>query len=478
MPPPSSRQPVNVLLIGGGGREHALATKLATSPRLGTLFATHTDNPGLASLARPVDVPVSIREIYRLQQFIEKNAIGLVVIGPEDPLAEGYADKLAREGTLVFGPTQAGAQIEADKAWCKQLLRSASIPTGDARIFTDAEAARYYLETREQDDLALKPVLERAMEFRDLSDRRKYITEQRRTQRDVARAYALPRTDLPVIKASGLAKGKGVIVPSTLDEAVRAIDQIMVQRVFGDAGAKLLVEERLTGPEASVLAITDGRSILVLPPAQDHKRLADGDAGPNTGGMGAFCPSRTIDGPTMDRIEREVLVPVVDALRREGIEYKGVLFAGLMLTHAGVRVLEFNCRFGDPECQAIVTRLTSDLLELLLATCTGELDSIEVTWDPRPCCCVVLASEGYPDKPKLGVPISGLQAAARVEGVSIYHSGTKRMPDGTIVTNGGRVLSVTALGETMREARERAYEAANAITFKGKLMRTDIAAGE
>ncbi|MBS0197187.1 MAG: phosphoribosylamine--glycine ligase [Planctomycetes bacterium] len=428
----SSSSTLNVLLIGGGGREHALASKIAASPRLGDFYATHTDNPGIASLCKPVDVPVNIREIYRLKQFIQKKDIGLVVIGPEDPLAEGYTDKLADERTLVFGPTREAAQLEADKAFAKQIMRAAGVPTADSRTFTDPEAALEYLRSRE--------------------------TAQ-------------------VVKASGLAKGKGVIVPANLAEAEKAIERMMVKLEFGDAGRKVIIEERLAGPEVSVLAIVDGKSILVLPPCQDHKRLKDGDAGPNTGGMGAFCPANTVSETVMALIERQVLVPTVDAMRREGIEFRGVLYAGLMLTHAGPRVLEFNTRFGDPECQPLMARLKSDLVDLLVAACTGRIDEVDIQWDPRAACCVVLASDGYPEKPKTGVPIYGLEEAAEVPDVSVFHAGTKRGQDGGVVTSGGRVLSVTGLGDTMAAARARAYEACEKIVFTGKTMRTDIAAG-
>ena len=465
--------PINVLLIGSGGREHALGIAIANSPRLGTLFASH-DNPGLATISRPIDVPVSAREAYRTVQFIEKHNIGLVVIGPEDPLAEGLADKLASKTCKVFGPGRAGAQLEADKAWCKQMLRSASIPTGEGRVFTDAESARGYLETRCVDEPLIDSLLTAANDYRDPADRRKFIQRELDTKPAMQKAYDKPRGDLPVIKATGLAKGKGVVVPASLSEAHAAIEQIMVKRVFGDAGAKVLIEEKLSGPEVSVLAITDGSSILVLPPAQDHKRLLDGDKGPNTGGMGAFCPSTTLDDKLMTRVEREVLVPIVDALKRESIDYKGVLFAGLMLTPAGPKVLEFNCRFGDPECQAIISRLDSDILELMMATCEGRLADVDVRWKNDASCCVVIASEGYPEKPKSGAAITGIDAADRMPGVTVYHAGTQKLPDGTIVTNGGRILGVTALAPTLPQARDRAYEAAAAIGFVGKVMRTDI----
>lgn len=423
--------PVNVLLVGGGGREHALAAAICRSPRLGKLFVTHPENPGLAALGTPVGVPVSGSEIYRLEQVCDRERIGLVVVGPEGPLAEGFADRLATPDRLVFGPRRDGALLESDKAWCKGLLREASVPTAEGREFTDSESAL---------------------------------------------AYASTRSEPPVIKASGLAAGKGVFVPETIKEASDAIRLIMDKRAFGDAGKKILIEERLTGREVSVLAITDGRSILVLPPCQDHKRLLDMDLGPNTGGMGAFCPSDAIDEATMARIEREVLVPTVDALKRDGIDYRGVLYAGLMLTHAGPKVLEFNVRFGDPECQALMVRLRSDAIELMQAACTRTLDKIAVAWDPRHSVCVVLASEGYPARPCTGAPIEGIEDAEAVEGVTVFHAGTAQQPNGEIVTAGGRVLNIVALGDTLAEARERAYTAAGRIRFDGMQVRSDIAA--
>lgn len=422
---------VNVLLVGGGGREHAIAWKLSQSPLLGDLWVTHPENPGLASLGRPVDVPVHIKEIYRLQQFCDRNRIGLVVIGPEDPLAEGYTDKLATPTRLVFGPSGEAAQLEADKAWAKQLMRSAAIPTAEARVFTDAEQAKAYVKSREHP---------------------------------------------PVVKAAGLAKGKGVIVPSTIEEAIAAVDEIMVRRAFGDAGRKVVLEEKLTGPEVSVLAIVDGRNILMLPPCQDHKRLGDGDAGPNTGGMGVICPSKQIGSDLLETVEREVLVPTVDSLKRDGIEYRGVLYAGLMLTHAGPKVLEFNCRFGDPECQPLMMRLKSDLIELMIGAASGTLDRVEVEWDESPSCCVVMASAGYPDKPTLGDEIHGIDDADKLPGVKVFHAGTKRNAVGKVVTAGGRVLGVTALGSTAADARAAAYRGCDLIRFKGAQLRRDIGA--
>ncbi|MEZ6243339.1 MAG: phosphoribosylamine--glycine ligase [Phycisphaerales bacterium] len=427
MPP---TKPVNVLLIGSGAREHALAIAIARSPKLGALYATGTSNPGIASLASPVTVPTDIKQIYRLNQFCDANKISLVVIGPEDPLAEGYADALASPGRLVFGPSASAARIESDKAWSKKLMRAASIPTAEGRAFTDPDAAVQYLESREESQ---------------------------------------------VIKAAGLAKGKGVILPDSLEEGLDAIDRIMRRREFGDAGKTLIIEERLQGREVSVLAITDGASILVLPPCQDHKRLRDNDEGPNTGGMGAFCPADTIDDDTMSRIETDILIPTLDALRREEIDYRGVLYAGLILTPAGPKVLEFNCRFGDPECQPLMSRLESDAIDLLSAPANDTLDQLDVRWSDKAAVCVVLASEGYPEKPRTGVPIDGVEAAEAMSGVSVYHGATKAV-GGQLLTDGGRVLSVTALGDTLADARDLAYAAADKITFKGKTYRTDVAA--
>jgi phosphoribosylamine--glycine ligase len=422
---------MNVVLIGGGGREHALGAKLRESPRLGELFIANPENPGLATLGKPVDVPVSTREAYRLAQFCAKNAIGLIVIGPEDPLAEGFADKLRAEGLRVFGPGADGARLEADKAWSKQLMRSASIPTAEARIFTDPVAAQAWLKSREHP---------------------------------------------PVVKAAGLAKGKGVIVPASVGEASEAIDQIMVRKVFGDAGRTVVLEERLTGPEVSVLALVDGQSIYVLETCQDHKRLLDGDKGPNTGGMGAYCPARGVDEALMDKIQSQVLVPTLDALRREGIDFRGVLYAGLMLTPAGPKVLEYNVRFGDPECQALMPRLESDLLELMLAVCDQRLHEVDLRWKPGASCCVVLAAEGYPEKPRSGDVITGIDDAEALPDVRVYHAGTKRNADGDIVTAGGRVLTVAATGKDLEDARHKAYAACDRINFRGKQLRRDIGA--
>ena len=425
---------VNILLIGGGAREHALALGLSRSPRMGTLYATHMDNPGIATLAQPVDIPVLGKELYRLVQFCDRVDIGLVVIGPEEPLADGWADQLSKKADgsprLVFGPGAKGAKLEADKAYAKQMMKAASIPTAEGRVFDHFSHVEEYLKTRDE---------------------------------------------LYVIKATGLAKGKGVIVPDTNAEGIKAAKDMMEKRAFGDAGKRVLLEEKISGTEVSVLALLDGRNILVLPPCQDYKRLGDSDKGPNTGGMGAFCPANTISDKIMKQIETDVFVPIADVLRRDEIDFKGVLYVGIMLTPAGPKVLEFNVRFGDPECQPLVTRLESDLIELLWATADGTLDQVDVKFSPKASVCVVLASKGYPADPESGAVITGVEDADAIPGVTVFHAGTKLMENGFLVVAGGRVLSITALGDTIEQARDLAYQAVEEIHFEGMQLRTDIA---
>ena len=424
---------LNVLLVGGGGREHALAWRLARSASTASLWASHTRNPGIRSLARPIGFEFAMAELYRLEQFCRHERIDLVVVGPEGPLAGGIADRLHSPETAVLGPTRDAARIESDKAFAKALMRAASIPTAEGRVFHDPNQAREYVASRD---------------------------------------------DPPVIKATGLAAGKGVFVAETTRDALEAIDRIMVERAFGDAGDAVLVEERLEGREISVFALVDGRNILLLDACHDHKRVGDADTGPNTGGMGAYCPSPILDDALMATVEREILVPTVDALRREGIQYRGVLYAGLILTHAGPKVLEFNVRFGDPECQCIVRRITGDFPRLLHATATGrlaDLDDDAFAPDTDHVCCVVLASRGYPGDHETGLPIDGIEQAEAVEGVLLFHAGTRSTRGGQIVTAGGRVLSVVGKGPTPEDARRRAYEAADLIRFEGKTFRKDIA---
>jgi phosphoribosylamine---glycine ligase len=425
--------PCNVLLIGGGGREHSLAWKLRQSPRLGRLWLSDSSNAGLRSLGEQCPVAMDMRDTFRMKRWCDANDIHLVVVGPEGPLAQGITDALQTPTRRVFGPSKPAAQLEADKAFAKQIMRTASIPTAEARTFTDVESARGFVIAR----------------------------------------------DLPcVVKAAGLAAGKGAMVCDTVDEALEAIDRALVRREFGEAGNKILIEEKLTGQEVSVLALVDGRMIWLLDPCQDHKQAYEGDTGPNTGGMGAYCPTPVIDRETMAIVEREIMVPVVDTLRREGIEYRGVLYAGLMLTPGGPRVLEFNCRFGDPECQPLMARFRGDLIEVLWATTTGRLADVEIDFDERFACCVVMCSEGYPGPYETGRPITGIEDAEALSGstgdVNVFHAGTTSNGGGELVTNGGRVLGVTALAGDLRSARDLANAACEKIHFAGAHWRRDI----
>ena len=417
---------MNVLLIGSGGREHALAWKLAQSKNLSRLF-TAPGNPGTAQCGE--NVPISSDDTSGLLDFARKNDIGLVVVGPEDPLAAGLVDKFEAAGIKAFGPSGGAAQLEADKAFAKQLMRSSSVSTAEGRAFD---------------------------RFSD------------------AKAYIASRDEAVVVKAAGLAKGKGVFVCDDPSDGILIAEKIMCDEIFGAAGKQIIVEDKLLGEEASILAFVDGRNIYVMESSQDHKAIGDGDTGPNTGGMGAYSPAPIVTEDLMNHITREILVPVVDGMNRNGTPYKGVLYAGVMITGGGPRVLEFNVRFGDPETQPILARLKSDLLQVLLAVCDGTLDRITLKWDKRPAVCVVMASGGYPGDYEKGKKISGLQEAQKIEDVIVFHAGTKEV-DGDIVTNGGRVLGVTALGDTVKEAKQRAYRAVDIIKFDDAYCRRDIA---
>jgi len=421
---------MNILVIGNGGREHALGWKIRESKQCGRLFFA-PGNGGTAQIGENVELvvsPVNTKHAEAIDYFCRHNKVELVVIGPEDPLAQGLADRLAKPGRTIFGPVAAGARLEADKAFSKQVMRAASIPTAEARVFGQFDSALSYVKAHE--------------------------------------------TPL-VVKAAGLAKGKGVVVCDDADGAERAVRWIMEQRAFGEAGDTVVIEERLVGQELSVLALVDGRHLYILDPAQDHKAVGEGDTGPNTGGMGAYCPTPLIEDALMTQIEREILVPAVDAMRREGIIYQGVLYAGLMLTAGGPKVLEFNCRFGDPEVQALLPRLRGDLIELMMATAEGRLDKVDLSWDERCCCCVVMASGGYPGDYETGKVISGLDEAAQMEGVTVFHAGTKRSA-GRVLTDGGRVLDVCAMGDDLHAAQARANEACEVIDFERATWRRDI----
>jgi len=417
---------MNVLLIGSGGREHAIAWKLAQSKDLGKLY-TAPGNPGTAKCGK--NVPIGVNETGKLVDFARENDIGLVVVGPEDPLAAGVVDAFEAAGIKAFGPSAAAAKLEADKVFAKQLMRSIAISAAEGRTFERFTDAKAYIASRDE------PV---------------------------------------VIKAAGLAKGKGVFVCDDPADGILAAEKIMCDRIFGPAGEKIIVEDKLLGEEASILAFVDGRNIYLMESSQDHKPIGDGDTGPNTGGMGAYSPAPIVTEELMNRITREILVPVVDGMNRNGTPYKGILYAGLMITAAGPRVLEFNVRFGDPETQPILIRLKSDLLEVCLAVCDGRLDKVTLEWDQRPAVCVVMASGGYPGDYQKGKRITGLNEADRIEDVVVFHAGTA-VKNGDIVTNGGRVLGVTALGQTVADAKARAYKAVDKIKFDGAYCRRDIA---
>jgi len=417
---------MNVLLIGSGGREHAIAWKLAQSKNLGKLYIA-PGNPGTAECGQ--NIPVSSDDTEKLLDFAKQNNVGLAVIGPEDPLAAGIVDKFEAAGIKAFGPSGKAAQLEADKAFAKQLMRSSSVSTAESRIFDRFEDAKAYIASRDE------PV---------------------------------------VVKAAGLAKGKGVYVCDEPSDGILAAEKVMCDRIFGPAGNRIIVEDKLLGEEASILAFVDGRNIYLMESSQDHKPIGDGDTGPNTGGMGAYSPAPIVTEDLMDQISREILVPTVDGMNRTGAPYKGVLYAGLMITAGGPRVLEFNVRFGDPEAQPILMRLKSDLLEVLLAVCDGTLDQVKLEWDPRPAVCVVMASGGYPDDYQKGKKISGLEEAGKLDDVVVFHAGTKEQ-NGQIITNGGRVLGVTALGRTIADAKAKAYQAVDKINFDRAYCRRDIA---
>jgi phosphoribosylamine--glycine ligase len=419
---------MKVLVVGGGGREHALCWKLSRSPSQPEILCA-PGNAGTASVAR--NVPVPVKDVDGLVKLAVSEKVDLVVVGPEDPLCDGLADRLRAKGLAVFGPGARGARLEGSKVFAKELLERHRIPCAADRRFDRSGAAKSYLES----------------------------------------CSTWPQ----VVKADGIAGGKGVVICQDAKTACAAVDAIMEKKSLGVAGTKIVVEEFLVGEEASVLAITDGETILILEPVMDHKQVGEGDTGPNTGGMGVYSPVPTLTRRIQKQIEQKILVPSIHALRREEIEFRGVLFVGLMMTESGPKVLEFNARFGDPEVQAVVRRMKSDLLPILVAAAEGTLSSIEPPeWDPRVCVGVVAAAEGYPGKVRQNDPISGLEAAEKLEEVVVFHAGTARDERGDVVTAGGRVLCVTALGASLDEARARAYAGYDAVSFDGKFCRRDI----
>ena len=418
---------MRVLIIGSGGREHAIAWALShESPCITSVCAP--GNPGIASIAPCLACPPL--DLEAMADLAEQNAVDLTIVGPEAPLAAGITDIFARRGLRVFGPTGAAALLESSKVFMKTLCHRYGIPTAEFRSFDDAGDAAAYI---------------------------------RKTRRPL------------VVKADGLAGGKGVVVAADLDEAVDAIEAMMVDRRFGEAGARVVVEEFLTGDEVSVFALCDGTAVVPLMPVQDHKRVGEGDAGPNTGGMGAYAPVRSCRPEVVDRITDEVLEPVLWAMAQEGRPYRGVLFAGLMLTADGPRVLEFNVRLGDPETQALVPLWDSSLLDAVDAVLAGRVHSFAPRWRAASAVCVVLCADGYPATPRTGNSIFGIREAEAEEGVLVFHAGTA-LHDGQLTTAGGRVLNVVGTGGTLAQARGRAYRAVEKIEYAGKVFRRDIGA--
>jgi len=422
---------MKILVIGSGGREHALVWKIAQSKLVSKIFCA-PGNGGISGLAECVDIKAD--DIHGLLEFSRKEKIDLTVVGPEVPLPMGIVDEFANQKLRVFGPSKAAARLEGSKVFSKELMRKYHVPTADFSVFDNAAEAVSYIEKR---------------------------------------------GGPCVVKADGLAAGKGVVVAQNVDEAKAAVKSMMQERVFGDAGKRILVEECLYGQEASILVITDGREVVALASSQDHKRIFDGDKGPNTGGMGAYSPAPLVTPARFDEIMKTVVDRTIDGLAKEGIEFRGVLYAGIMATKDGPRTLEFNARFGDPETEAILPRMRSDLVEAMLAASSGNLAKFAraggLQWDPRASVCVVCAAAGYPGSYDKGKEISGLEAVAAMKDAVVFHAGTAKS-GGKIVTSGGRVLGVTGLGDTIRDAIGHTYSAVGKIHFEGMQYRRDIGA--
>lgn len=414
---------MNILVVGGGGREHAIIAALAKSPKADKIYCA-PGNGGIAQIAQCVDIKAT--DIAGIVAFAAEQRPGLVVIGPDDPLVMGMADAIEALGIPVFGPNRAAAQIEGSKSFAKALMQKYGIPTAKYEVFEDAACAIRYIEDQGA------PI---------------------------------------VIKADGLALGKGVTVAATVEEAIAAVKTAMEQRAFGDAGKRVVIEECLSGPEVSVLCFADGQTLLPMPSSQDHKRAYDGDKGPNTGGMGVISPSRHFTKELQERATAEIMQPTIEAMAKEGHPFKGCLYFGLMLTKDGPKVIEYNARFGDPETQAVLPLLKSDLVDILLACAAGTLDKITIEWEDAASCCVVLASGGYPGAYQTGYEVKGLNRLPH--GVSAFHAGTKLI-GGKIATAGGRVLGITAQGKTLEVAIERAYVGVAAVEFEHMHVRKDI----
>lgn len=417
---------MQVLVIGGGGREHTLVWKLAQSKKVTKLYAA-PGNPGMKELAECVDLDIA--DLDGLADWAEKHAIDLTVVGPEAPLVAGIVDVFKARGLTIFGPSAKAAEIEGSKIFSKELMEKYGVPTAFFKVCDNLADARAFVEEKGA------PI---------------------------------------VIKADGLAAGKGVVVAMTKDEALAALDEMMGAHKFGSAGNRVVIEEFMEGEEASLLAFTDGKTIVPMLAAQDHKRVNDGDQGPNTGGMGAYCPAPVMTDALKEKTVKEVLRPIVDALAKEGRPYSGCLYAGLMIKGDSVKVVEFNARFGDPETQVVLPLLKSDLAEIMVACANGTLTPDLVEWSDKAAVCVVMASGGYPASYKKGIPITGLKAANAMDDVVVFHAGT-REEDGKILTNGGRVLGVTAVADDIPSAQQKAYDAVDKIHFDGAHYRQDIA---
>lgn len=416
---------MNVAVIGGGGREHTLAWKLAQSPSVDKLYAL----PGSDAMASIAEcVPIGVEELDRIADFAVEKGIDMIVVGPEVPLTEGIADVCQKKGIAVFGPNKAAAQMEGSKVFAKNLMKKYHVPTAAYASFTDGNAAKDYIHKMGA------PI---------------------------------------VVKADGLAAGKGVVVAQTVEEAVGAVNAMMEDHIFGASGGRIVIEECMVGEEASLLAFVDGKTIVPMISAQDHKRIFDNDEGPNTGGMGAYAPAPVMTPELIQTVYDTILVPVVQGLANEGITYQGCLYAGLMITAGGPKVVEFNCRFGDPETQAVLPLLDGDLAQIMYACTQGTLRRDMVHWKQGAACCVIMASKGYPASSHKGDVISGLDAVD--DDIVVFHSGTKKA-DGLYQTNGGRVLGVTAVGDSLQEAIDKAYANVRRISFDGQQVRSDIGA--
>lgn len=417
---------MKVLIVGGGGREHALAWKFSQSPLLEKLYAA-PGNAGIAQIAECL--PIQADDIESLLKAAKEKSIDLTVVGPEAPLAKGIVDRFRAEGLKIFGPTKAASELESSKIFAKEVMKRAGVPTAEFRIFDKAGKAKHYL-------------IESEPPF--------------------------------VIKADGLASGKGVVVADSYEEAVEAVTRFMEQRSLGESGSRILIEEKLVGEELSVLVLTDGENIIPLASAQDHKRLMDLDRGPNTGGMGAYSPCPFLSAEGFQQAIEKTVRPILLQLAKEGRPYQGILYAGLMLTKEGASVLEYNVRLGDPETQAVLPRLKSDLLPVLNEIAGGKLKTSSLEWEERASVNVVMAAAGYPEHPEKGSALKGLEQAGQPEGVYVFHAGTSKSSMGPFTVSGGRVLSVTALGDTLKAARDKAYEAVYQIQFEGAQFRRDI----